>query len=379
MRSITLAAAGDIFMGEKTDSQPPILSPLDGLKSHSDDTALLIGNLEGPFTFTGQPQQGKCTLKSDPTWAEYLRSSGFRVMSLANNHTMDFGAEGLLCTMETLRKSGIGFVGAGKNIEEACRPLFLECEGQKLAFLARTSVIVSSPSYASRTKPGVAFLDIVETKSAIKECRRQSNIVILMLHWGIEHYSFPSPDQRKLAQELINEGADIVLGHHPHVLQGIERFNSGLVCYSLGNFIFKDFKWSFTDQDGQRRERKISLSHAHRQSGLLSLNISGRKISEYNFFPSYINADGSVSQDNTDERKHQFDELCTKLKKSWYPYFWCLYSINREWTLRMKPLFKGKLSWSKLKKFRFKHIRQLLKTLQRSAKITTEKSTTPYD
>jgi poly-gamma-glutamate capsule biosynthesis protein CapA/YwtB (metallophosphatase superfamily) len=379
MRSITLAAAGDIFMGEKADSQPSILSSLDRLKSHLGDATLLVGNLEGPFTSSGHPQQGKCTLKSDPAWAEQLRISGFRVMSLANNHTMDFGVEGLLCTMDTLRKSGIGFVGAGKNMEEACRPLFLECGEQKLAFLARTSVIVTSPSYASRTMPGVAFLDISDTKTAIKECRKQADIVILMLHWGIEHYSFPSPEQRKLAQELINAGTDLILGHHPHVLQGIERFNKGLVCYSLGNFIFKDFQWSFIDGGGQRRERRIALSQAHRQSGLLTINIAGKNIGEYNFLPTYINADGTVSLDDTDARKHSFYGLSIKLMKPWYQYFWWSYSVNREWALRMKPLFRGTLSWSKLMKLRPKHIRQLLKTLQRSVKITTEKSTNPYD
>lgn len=376
--TVSIAAVGDIsFTGPNTEC--PSLSVLSEVIPVLKDCNIVVGNLESPLVTDAEPIPGKCTLHGDPRWAEVLRAAGIILVSLANNHMMDYGEAGLFSTVDALDSAGIYHLGAGRNKEEACAPLFLEIKGMRVACLARTSVIVTSPSYAGDKQPGVAFLNIEETKEKIRICKSQSDIVILLMHWGVEEYSYPSPRQLSIARELISAGADIILGHHPHVLQGLEKIDGRLVAYSLGNFLFDDIGWCFVDKEGQRQERDVKLSDQNRKAGILKLMLTDRGIESYDFIPTHISPEGPVRIENSLERKLEFSRLCSRLHWPAYSAVWRLYSLTQEWELRLKPMTMGRLKWANLKKVRPKHFRELWEGLRRSGKITSEKSTNPYE
>lgn len=376
--SFSIVAIGDIsFEGANADKPSgEIFAAVAPIFKQAD---LTIANLESPLIFKGVSVPGKCTLRGSPGWARVMREAGIRVLSLANNHIMDYRILGLSSTINALDKAGLIYVGAGNGKEQACAPVYLNIRGKTIAILGRTSVIVSSPSYVEKNKSGVAFLDVEETKRSIKSCKSEADLVILLIHWGLEEYFYPSPYQRYLARKFIEAGADLILGHHPHVLQGVEHIGEGMVCHSLGNFAFDDFRWNFVNTDGQLLNRIDRLSQDNRKAGIIRVTFSEKDIRSYEYLPTFIKAGGRVMLDNTLQRKRQFTRLSSRLQWPGYSLFWRAYAIRQEWLLRFKPLFKGKFSWGWLKKLRYKHFRQLVDTIGRSAKITAEKSTNPYE
>lgn len=377
-RQIQINAVGDIsFQGKSADN--PSAHIFSSIIPDLKNANLTIANLENPLLEQGRPVPGKCTLRGSVGWAQILKETGIRVLSLANNHIMDYGEDGLFSTIKALESSGLYYVGAGRNKEQACSPIFLDLAGQNIAILSRTSVIVSSPSYAGKNQPGVAFLDIKETKRDIKNCKQETDIVILIIHWGVEEYKYPSPDQSRLAREFVEAGADLIIGHHPHVLQGIEKVSNGLVCYSLGNFIFDEFLWSFINKDGLHQENVFKLSPDNRKSGILKVYFNDTDIESYEIMPTLIQSNGTVQIDDTMERRDGLNRLCSRLNWPAYNLFWRFYSLKQEWHLRIKPLLRGIFSWQKIKKIRPKHFKQLSERLRRSSNITSGKSTNPYE
>ena len=378
LSKLSISAIGDIsFEGKYVDK--PSAKPFSAVVHILKSTDLVVANLENPLTNGGNRVKGKCTLRGSPNWAGVMRDIGVHLISLANNHMMDYGQEGLLNTIRALNSAGLEYVGAGKNRKEAYAPKLMKIKKTSIAFIARTSVIVSSPSYAGESQPGVAYLDIEETKRNIKACKDQADLVILLIHWGLEEYHYPPPHQRILAKELIEAGADLILGHHPHVLQGVEVIGKSFVAYSLGNFVFDDIYWSFVDEEGQQQYRIVKLTRDKRKGAILRVKLSEKRFESYDFLPTYIRSDGRIIVDDTLERKNGFGLLCSRLHWPGYSFFWRLYSVREEFRLHIIPLIQGKLTWEKLKKFRLKHFRQLLDKVRRSTKITTEKSTNPYE
>lgn len=375
--TFSICSVGDVSFHGRNADHPSInifLSVVPALKNAD----MSIANLENPLLDKGDPIQGKCTLRGSVGWAKILKESGFTLLSLANNHMMDYGDTGLFSTLKALENSGLSYVGAGKDIAEAQAPVYLNISGKKIAILARTSVIVSSPSYASKKQPGVAFLDIAETREKICHCCNTADIVILIIHWGLEEYEYPSPHQRKLAKEFVETGVDLVLGHHPHVIQGVEKINNSLINYSSGNFVFDEFIWSFINMDGVLQKNFSKLTNNNRKGCILKVNFYKNKIT-YNLIPTSINNEGAVLLDNFKARKKDFKRLSSRLKWPGYSFFWKIYAIGREWNLRIKPMIQGKITWEKLRKIQLKHFQDLFHKIKKSAKITSEKSTNPYD
>jgi hypothetical protein len=340
---------------------------------------LSIGNLENPLINGGNPTEGKCCLKADPSWAKVIKEKGINVVSLANNHLMDYGTEGLLSTISALDDAGVIYAGAGRDKEEACKSKYIDISGYRIGLLGRSSVIVSSPCYATEKQAGVAFHDIEETKRNIRECKRNADLVIVMIHWGLEEYSYPSPNQRTLAKEMIQAGADIVLGHHPHVLQGIEHIGKGVVVYSLGNFIFSEFEWVFK-QSGKEDVKLFSCLSSENREGMI-LKIEWDKDKPISFSPVFtkINLDGALEIDNSKERFRQFEKISKRLDLPLYNLWWHFYSLKQEWKLRIGPRLNLKKRISKLHKVRPHHVKELITAFRRSAKVATGKSTNPYE
>ncbi len=378
MKNIRISAVGDISFVEsnKLNSKAKLFNMISPFLKKSD---LVIGNLEGPLTLAGTPVPGKCTLNGNPEWAGVMKNSGINMVTLANNHIMDYGIQGLTATINNLRSAGIKYVGAGRDIIDACKPEYFESEGRKIGVLGRTSVIVSSPSYAGEDQPGVAFFDLDETIDTIRNCKRQCDVVIILMHWGIEHYNYPTPNQRGIAEKLIEAGTDLIIGHHPHVLQGMERIGKGLVAYSLGNFVFNDFEWSYNLPDGQQRTVKTILEKIHRRSMIFEIELDNSlQMHEEKIF-TYIKSDGSIIPDDEPYREKHFKKLKTGLKYPFYNQFWRMYSLKREWELRIKPMISFKKITTKITKLRFRHFKELFNSISRSSRVSSGKTTNPYE
>jgi poly-gamma-glutamate synthesis protein (capsule biosynthesis protein) len=200
---------------------------------------LTIGNLECPLSTRGERADKQYTFRAHPDTAAALAEAGFDVMTLANNHVLDYGSEALLDTIETLRAEGILSTGAGRDLGEARRHVLLECGSPpvKVAVLAFSNMRPIS-FFAGPHQPGTnpALPEIVA--ESVGAARREAEVVIAVFHWGHELSSSPTAVQRRLAQTAVDAGADLVAGHHPHLLQGIEIRGHALIAYSLGNFLF---------------------------------------------------------------------------------------------------------------------------------------------
>lgn len=242
---VSLIAVGDIMLSrdvatkikENQDYQHPFLKTADLLKNAD----LTFGNLESPITLGRSIQTNEMVFRADPEVTEGLNYAGFDVLSLANNHTLNFGEKGLTDTFRYLKEAGIDFVGAGETVSDANLPLIKEVRGMKFAFLAY--------SYVGSASSLVAFMDPEKMEKAVKEAREKSDFVIVSMHAGTEYQFVPDKNQRDFAQKAVDAGAILVIGHHPHVVQLIEEYNNGYILYSLGNFVF-DQMWSQETKEG---------------------------------------------------------------------------------------------------------------------------------
>ncbi len=376
--TVSLTAVGDIsFFGRNTaNPSVDIFSAMAPVFRESD---IVIANLEGPLLNEGDPTPGKFVLRGCTGWADVMRDSGINILSLANNHMMDYGDVGLLSTINSLKKAALLYVGAGENLEEACSPIFFDVKGTRAAILARTSVIVSSPSYAGARQPGVAFLDREETKNKIKDCKEQADVVILVIHWGLEEYMYPSPEQRLLAREFIHAGADLIFGHHPHVLQGIEQIENGFVAYSLGNLLFDDFEWESNIPNSKPEKILFPLSEENRKGIGLKASKDENNYLRISKIFTKIDNDRMLVLDNDAGREVEFDSLSKKFGSPLYTYWWRCYAIRREWSLRIKSRVSLKNIARNIWKLHPKHLKELFQLIRRSSKIVREDTTNPYE
>ncbi len=209
-------------------------------------------NLENPLTRRGKPADKLFTFRTKPEYVHILQAAGIDIVTLANNHIYDYGAQGLYDTIRILDKGGIRHVGAGGTLPEARRPVVFRKKGLRLAYLAYYGLGRHSDSHpATEDSAGTALRNLNYIREDIQQIREQVDVVIINFHWGIEKENYPQPDQRAFAHAVIDAGADFIIGHHPHVLQGIEKYKGKLIAYSLGNFIFGG--------NSRRYERSIVL------------------------------------------------------------------------------------------------------------------------
>jgi poly-gamma-glutamate capsule biosynthesis protein CapA/YwtB (metallophosphatase superfamily) len=242
--TITIVAVGDLLF----DLSPRTLiakkggrAPLAKVETLLADADITIGNLEGPLSNRGTHVGGKTPdhiFEGDPRAVQGLTASGFDFMALANNHIMDHGGIALRDTLDTLDKAGIAHAGAGMNKAAAWKPAIIERSGRKIAYLS-FSQIVPGGFTPSATRPGMALgRDMSKVASAIRAAKKSADYVIVSFHWGVEQSYRMNSSQIRDARRSIDAGADMVLSHHPHVMQGIEFYKGGLIAYSLGDFVF---------------------------------------------------------------------------------------------------------------------------------------------
>ncbi len=196
----------------------------------------LFGNLEGPISERGQDRGNLYSFRMSPVVASVLAEQGFDILSVANNHVGDWGPEAFLDTLKHLQLAGLGAIGGGVDRANASRLHTSQIRGLKVGWLAASDV---GPSWlaAHDSFPGIVLAD-ENLLTSVREAANQVDILVVSLHWGEEYSVKPSARQRTLGRSLIDAGAKLVIGHHPHVVQPIEKVGDGLVAYSLGNFIF---------------------------------------------------------------------------------------------------------------------------------------------
>ncbi|MDX2243675.1 MAG: CapA family protein [Leptolyngbyaceae cyanobacterium bins.302] len=234
--TVTLMFSGDVTLAEtfkevmgnqyaQTFAQMP--------EYQQADVAMV--NLENPLTRATLPMPGKqFNFKADPESIEVLKSGGVDIVTLANNHSMDYDAAGLKETIANLEAAGIEYMGAGNDVTHARRPQIVDVKGQRIAYLAYWGEEYG----AEANKPGVNNIYEDRIAEDIRAIRDQVDWVVVNYHWGQELADFPADWQVKLAHFTVDQGADVVVGHHPHVLQGAEVYKGRPIAYSLGNFIF---------------------------------------------------------------------------------------------------------------------------------------------
>lgn len=244
---VTLLAVGDVMLGRyiakvmtSRGADYPFQEVTPALK-HGD---IVFGNLEavicddGPAPlFPDKPYN----FHASPAAAGALRKAGFHVLSLANNHAMDYGPEALAKTRRLLEENGIIEFGAGEDLAAAHAPRILTVKGVRFGFLGY-SVAHSNRVYARQGSPGIAPVQLDMIRKDIGAVRGKVDVLVISLHWGKEYDTIPSQKQREQAHQLVDWGADLILGHHPHVTQGIELYKGKVIAYSLGNFVFDQKK-----------------------------------------------------------------------------------------------------------------------------------------
>lgn len=204
---------------------------------------IMMLNNEFPYSDAGTPTEDKkFTFRAEPSYVSYLHDLGVDIVSLANNHAYDYGEEAFLDTMSTLKSAGIPYVGAGADEQEAMSPVYYIINDMKIAFVSATQIEKAEypdTKGAEENSPGVfRCWDGEKLLQAVTRAKRNSDFVIVYVHWGTENEEETDWAQDKQAPELVEAGADIIIGSHPHILQKIDVINGVPVVYSLGNFWF---------------------------------------------------------------------------------------------------------------------------------------------
>lgn len=218
------------------DFKFPFLKIADDLK----EADILFGNLEGPISDKGTKVGSIYSFRADPETIESLKFAGFDILSLANNHAFDYGRMALEDTFLRLKKIEIDYCGAGFSENESFSPIIKNVKNTKIGFLAYTNL---GPAVwkANKENSGIAWLnenDFEKIKNNIKKAKEKVDILIVSLHAGEEYQKEPIQFQVDFFKMAIEAGADLVIGHHPHIIQKNEKYQNGWIFYSLGNFVF---------------------------------------------------------------------------------------------------------------------------------------------
>ena len=241
---VRLVFLGDIFLGNWAEEflrKYGVDYPFRGCADLLTTADLAIANLEAPITAGGVPFPDKEFLLKMPPGSQIgLAEANIRCLNLANNHIMDYGGEGLAATFKSLDSSNIKYFGAGENLDSACREAVFDLKGKTFAFIG-FSTVFPQEFWATDTTPGTAFPWKEKLAETISRCRENYDFIIVSFHWSAELRDVPKDYQVELAHLCVDSGADIVVGHHPHIPQGIEFYKGKPIFYSLGNFAFASY------------------------------------------------------------------------------------------------------------------------------------------
>jgi poly-gamma-glutamate synthesis protein (capsule biosynthesis protein) len=238
---ITLAFAGDVHFTERTAkllADPgtafgPIASTLSGA-----DVAMV--NLETAVTTRGTPEPKQFHFRAPPAAFDAVRGAGVDVVTIGNNHVLDYGQVGLADTLDNAARAGVPAIGAGRNAAEAYAPWVTTVRGTRIAFLAMSQIHELEYSWAAKeNRPGVAMaVDVARSAAAVRAARAAADVVVVYVHWGQEGNSCPTAEMKAFAAKMSEAGATVVLGTHAHLLLGEGSLGKTYVAYGLGNFVW---------------------------------------------------------------------------------------------------------------------------------------------
>ena len=276
---ITLAFGGDVHF--EAHLAPLLRHPDDALAAlrpylATADVAMV--NLETSITARGTAQPKEFRFRTSPTALRALSAAGVDVVTMANNHAVDYGPVGLADTLAARRSSPIPIVGIGANEADAYAPAVFTVKGRRIAVLGASQLMDWTLSHFAATSrtPGIAGAQPIDRLvRAVRAARAQADVVVVYLHWGTERMTCPQASQREAAAALAAAGADVVVGAHPHVTQGAGRLGNAFVDYSLGNFVWYS------------RGSEAAIS-----TGVLTLTLDGRRVTTSTWTPLRIGADG---------------------------------------------------------------------------------------
>jgi len=281
-RSIRFGAVGDVSFGDhplcvgfgcfsEFRKRPPSF-PFEFVKPDLDDCDVLFGNLECTISQPGMATRDHDTIqmRGQPSFVDALTFGGFDVLNMANNHSLQHGEEAFKNTSELLDTNGIQAVGINLDDHRTGIPTIIEKDGIRLGFLGYSlrprQYFTQAPIYSEGSRDA-----ILHDTHAL---RSKVDFVIVSLHWGDEFVQSPSPTEINLAHEIIDAGGGLVIGHHPHVLRGIEYYKDGAIAYSLGNFVC-DMLWDETLRETALLQCTIS------KNGLNDLTVVPCRINDY--------------------------------------------------------------------------------------------------
>ena len=245
-KAVRLLFAGDVYLSDHVLEAYDAAGGIDGVLSQGYQAEIraadyFVTNEEFPFSTRGTPAPDKqFTFRVHPEKVKLMQEMGIDLVTLANNHALDYGRDAMLDTIDTLDHAGIRHVGAGKNLAEARKPAIVELNGRTFAFIGATRVYPEADWTAGTDSAGMfsAYDGGAALAEEVKAAKQQADYVIAYVHWGIEREETPNEVQKSIAHRLVDAGADLVVGAHPHVLQGIEYYQGVPIAYSLGNFVF---------------------------------------------------------------------------------------------------------------------------------------------
>jgi poly-gamma-glutamate synthesis protein (capsule biosynthesis protein) len=241
-QSSKLVVTGDYIVESPADA--PKISQ--NLHRYLEDTDHVITNIEAPHPSAGSPTaKAGPVLEGSENAIETLSEWGCDAATLANNHIMDYSWEGLRSTLQECNKQGIKTTGAGENHNEAIQPLRFMINGQDVVVI---NMCEKEFSIATEKEPGAAWINHPSMDEHLQKTAQDADCLIVIAHGGIEYIPIPPPTRQQRFREFVDAGADIVIGHHPHVPQGWEIYKGTPLIYSLGNFVFNQPKRSNADQ-----------------------------------------------------------------------------------------------------------------------------------
>lgn len=257
-RHLTLAAVGDIMLDRSVGAminRQGCTYIIEQLAPRLREADITFGNLECPLSTVGphSPRED-LIFRAHPKTIKVLVLGGFDIVSLANNHTLNAGRAGLLQTLQHLEEANIAYVGAAADKAQGSQPAFVEVNRLTVGFLAYTDLDFAHGSYSKVDK------QLADLRSQIAAAKNKCDLLAVSYHWGTEYHRRPSARQIAVAHTSIDAGADVVLGHHPHVLQGVEMYKQRPILYSIGNFIFDQ-------RAGERMESGLFMLHYTEERG----------------------------------------------------------------------------------------------------------------
>ncbi len=317
-------AAGDWFalgrMPEAVRGQPETVAVFDELRSA--DVAFV--NLETPLSRRGVRAEKQNTLRADPTLVEDLLAAGIDVVGLANNHMLDYGLDGLADTLDNLERAGIPQVGAGIDLESSRGSMVLEGPGGSIGFLAFASTLPQGFA-ASPDRPGIApihvtaafvvenplaqeqpgtpppvltfplKMDVDATVTVVQRLKSRADFVVVSAHWGVAGQDAVMDYEREVGRARIDAGADLILGHHPHRLHGVEYYREKPIFYSLGNFVFEPLPPAGNSSYLSFRGRMTAANVygvMRREGVMVDARVRGPRLERLSLLPVILNGGG---------------------------------------------------------------------------------------